>query len=533
MDFSGLNQVNEALTSLGNTGMAIGADWKRVEEERNRALQLLDFHAVATDQAQKTTKGILSRPYEDMANPAGDFNDQLFADLKTSYQDKIRAARDTNPTLAIEMQKVADGLTLGAQEKALTHFDAAKKSHFLGTYMVTKKQSLDLLSEEADPVRRAGEVDKFEAILKTLTSTGVMDAKTATHEFLDYKHQVDVNMALRMIRGLNLGSVETAETIGAKIGDPNIFPNLNEDDRTKLLYQLNVQDEKYRAQKADQKLSQINAKLYTAFAGDYTKAINYLMIPENQQAQGLTLHEANTLLHSMAAQRKELDEQKTKATNEEYNKEVQAVFQYMVDGKYGAAMNLVRKSTVIDPKDKFQFITTITRKEEPKTDPVSFVRLEDAIYRGDAQIGDIVSNPNITKADKNSLVTKFYSQAGQTQREAEKQSKDFLKSQIISTGMLGNPIPAEWERVYQGYALIDQYADAAKRGGKPWGVKEYMDYSKQLADFYRTTPQTKLQDMQKMISPVKTAPVAGGTGKSVVRQPGESIDAYEKRMGIK
>lgn len=191
----------------------------------------------------------------------------------------------------------------------------------------------------------------------------------------------------------------------------------------------------------------------------------------------------------------------------------------------------------IDVKGAEHWRKQIIEARDVKTDPVAAVLLLDKILRtqpgvaGGATAAEIMRAPGIAYKEKESLLSKFYEvQKGQTS-EAERQAKAYVKSQLVSTGPLGNPLPAEHERLYKAYEAMDRYADAAKQSGKPWGIKEYMDYGKQLSDFYRPTIQTKVQDMNAAFKPAQERGVVPKAQSASRRNPGETVDQYLKRTG--
>lgn len=163
-----------------------------------------------------------------------------------------------------------------------------------------------------------------------------------------------------------------------------------------------------------------------------------------------------------------------------------------------------------------------------ETNPVSYAALHEKVMRGAASIEEIMGAKGINSAHKNSLIDKFYSKQGAETKEAETQAKNYIKSQLVTTGPLGNPLPAEHERLFKAYEAIDVHADAARKAGKPWTVKEYMDYAQQLAAFYRPTIKSKVDDMSAAFG-VQPPAAPKAAPADMKRRPGESIDAYLKR----
>ena len=123
--------------------------------------------------------------------------------------------------------------------------------------------------------------------------------------------------------------------------------------------------------------------------------------------------------------------------------------------------------------------------------------------------------------------------------ESEKAAKDYIKSQLVTTGPLGNPLPAEWERVYLAYQALDDYSDEAKKSGKPWTRDQYMEYAKKLVNHYRPSIHSKIQDQMNALQAAPSPGTTGGTAPAqaatptqkgpVKRKPGETIDEYLRR----
>jgi hypothetical protein len=535
MDFSSLNQQNEALTRFGQNLFQAGIEQKRTDDDRNNALGLLEFHTWATDQTNATLSKLHQSSYTDLWTDEGNQGDKVLADLSTTFQDRYQAIQSKNPTLALNMRKVSDGLVSEAKQKYSGAFEKKKIDHFLGVYQESFNQSYDEATSTLDSAKRNDAILKFQAKLLTLRQGGIMDENTAAKEFIKFREKVDVSSASQLVRSLNLGTLETAESIAAKINDKGLFPYLNEEDKSKLLYNLSIQDEKYRAQKQDLKLTKVNAQLFQEFGGDYTKIINYLAIPENQAKLGLTLNESNHLITSMGAGRREIEYQKTVVTKEQTEKEVNTIFQYMLDGKNRAALSVVRNSTVLDAQTKFQLVHQLTAPgPEAKTDPATYLALEDKILRRVATPQEVLATPYLSKADKAGLLGKVYAKLDQGQNEVEKETKTFLKSQIIvakdAFGFGTNP--EESENLHKAYMALDFYSNRDAKAGKPWGPAQYEDYAKRLINTFGATQEKKINYMLQstktgMPSKLPTTPGVKSTG----RKPGESIDAYEKRVG--
>jgi hypothetical protein len=311
MDLSGLNQVNTALTNLGNDVFRVGTVMKVQEDDRTRALNLLEFHTQAAKQTQSLLTDLISRPYKatdtSLSNPEaprveglmaedGDQGQRALDRLNQSFKDRFEAVRSKDPLLAIQMQKVADGQILEAQKKYDLVLGAKKIDHGLAVFQDFEKTQYDLTMASLDPIQRNDNIKSYESGLLDLVNNHMMDEHTASAKRLAFRQKVDFGTAMTMIRGLQAGGTETAESIALKIADPRLFPYLNEESKGILEQHLAVQDQKYKAQKLDQKLTSVNAGLYKQFDGDYNQIISFLSVPDNQAGLGLTLNESSHLI---------------------------------------------------------------------------------------------------------------------------------------------------------------------------------------------------------------------------------------------
>jgi hypothetical protein len=244
MDFSVLNQTNQALTHFGNTMFQIGADMKRQEDERNRALGLLEFHTWATDQTHTALRDLNNRSYSDLQTDAGNLGDKTLDDLQTAFTNRVKGVKDQN--LAIAMQRVSDGLILDAKNKYLGAFEAKKKDHFLGVYQDFDEQQFNKVVSEFDPKKRAEHIAVYESGLLDLVNGGVMKTETATKERLKFRSKVDAASADMLINSLVPGSTLTPDLIEEKLKDPGLFPYLTIADRAGKIHKLYDQAKTWR-----------------------------------------------------------------------------------------------------------------------------------------------------------------------------------------------------------------------------------------------------------------------------------------------
>ena len=303
-----------------------------------------------------------------------------------------------------------------------------------------------------------------------------------------------------------------------------------------------IEGDDYRKLRAllDQKLKEQKsfdayADLHREFEGDPQKMRAALMDPQTAKKYELDpsgIRETESLI---------TDLEKTR----------NAVFEKTEVGYVSmAAAGKLKKSQIIadvnagliSPAKAQHWIDKLERDRDEKTDWMTFVKLEDKILRGAATVDDITKASGIGWKDRARLMSTLYTRAREVNRESEKAAKDYIKSQLVSTGPLGNPLPAEWERVYLAYQALDNYSDEARKAGKPWTLDQYMDYAKKLANHYRPTIQSKVQDQMRALQGEGPSPgTVGGppaaqpatptaTGGTLKRKPGESIDDYLRRV---
>lgn len=297
-----------------------------------------------------------------------------------------------------------------------------------------------------------------------------------------------------------------------------------------------IEGDDYRKMKAllDQKLKEKKsfdayAALHKEFEGDPQKMRAALLDPDRARALELDpseIREAENLISDL---------EKTRA----------AVFEKTEAGYVSmAAAGKLKKSAIIadvnagriSPVKAQHWIDHLDRVRDEKTDWMAYVQIEDKILRGAATADDVIKAPGVGMKDRARLLSTFYTRARETNRESEKAAKDYIKSQLVSTGPLGNPLPAEWERVYLAYQALDNHSEEAKKAGKPWSLDQYMDYAKKLSNHYRPTIQSKVQDQISAIQATGQSPgtqgappAQPGPKEPLKRKKGETIDEFIRR----
>lgn len=279
-------------------------------------------------------------------------------------------------------------------------------------------------------------------------------------------------------------------------------------------------------------------ELRTKHGDNAAAAVDELMKPESYP--GMTVEDKQKVANIIRADITFKEQEKKRQIDDRQGKLLAEFSELKRTGKsrtawYRNVESLARDGLVSDEFQKGAIVMLNQDIQEAKTggetNPVSYAALHEKVMRGAATIEEIMAAKGISHSHKNTLIDKFYGKQGSEVKEAETQAKNYLKSQLVSTGPLGNPLPAEHERLFKAYEAIDVHADAARKTGKPWTVKEYMDYAQQLASFYRPTIESKVRDMNTAFG----APAAPATPKAapadMKRKPGESIDAYLKRTG--
>lgn len=296
------------------------------------------------------------------------------------------------------------------------------------------------------------------------------------------------------------------------------------------------------AEAGDKNVLDAYAKLYTKYGGDASKMRMDLLNPEIMKELGLDVKQVKEVESLIS------DQEKTKrATYEQTESEY---FKLLQGGKLKKSRIILDLDKgLIDAKGAEHWTKAIT-ETVAGDDPQAIILMHDNIARGSIMdkgtlrpitATDIMKAPGISMKTKTVLLDKFYTKTDKVTGEAEKQAKDYIKSQLVSTSPLGSPIPAEYERLYKAYEAIDKHADDARRAGKPWTIDEYMKYAKQLSDFYRPTMESKVQDYQEMFGPRKSGAAKTAKGVPVTsetkpvtiekRKPGETINQYLKRTG--
>jgi len=314
-----------------------------------------------------------------------------------------------------------------------------------------------------------------------------------------------------------------------------LYPGQNVDDYK--LHALNRIDTATKAIRDEADVLSSYNILYKEHGGDAYKMRADLMNPETMKRLGLdarSVREVESLIS---------DQEKTKGAI--YEQTEAGYFKDLQGGKLKKSRIILDLDNgLIDTRGAEHWVKAIT-ETTAGDDPQAVIMMHDNIGRGSIiehgiprtlTAQDVLRAPGISMKTKTTLLDKFYTTQSKGINEGEKQAKDLLRSQIISTSPLGSPLPAEHERLYKAYEGIDKYADEARKAGKPWTLKEYMEYARQLADFYRPTVESKVEDYRTMFGPrqpaaatqpgVTTAPAA-----LPKRKPGENIKDYLKRTG--
>lgn len=323
-----------------------------------------------------------------------------------------------------------------------------------------------------------------------------------------------------------------------------IYPGQNVDDYK--LHALNRIDTATAAIREQAKITGVYDELITQYTNQQTQeidvnaAIDTLMKPNNYK--NLTIEEKNKLsmvIYSEWSRKKQFLDEKQKETESNLLSDWSGLKR---TGKsrmawYQKIEGLARNGEV---SKEFQAGAISLLKQDieeakrgPETNPVSYAILHERVMRGDVSIGEIMKANSISNDRKNSLIDKFYSKVESATHEAERQAKDYVKSQLISTGPLGTPLPAEYERLYKAYEGIDKYADEAKKAGKPWTINEYMKYAEDLANHYRPSMNSKIRDMQQTFTAQSITQPTSKKNEIQKRKPNENIDDYLKRTGMK
>lgn len=282
-------------------------------------------------------------------------------------------------------------------------------------------------------------------------------------------------------------------------------------------------------------------ELRTKHGDNATAAVEELMKPESYP--GMTVEDKQKVANIIRADITFKEQEKRRAIDDRQGKLLAEFSELKRSGKsrtswYRNVEDMARRGEVTDEFQRSAISMLNQDIQEAKTggetNPVSYAALHEKVMRGAATIEEIMGAKGISFAHKNALIDKFYSKQGSEVKEAETQAKNYLKSQLVSTGPLGNPLPAEHERLFKAYEAIDVHADAARKAGKPWTVKEYMDYATQLANFYRPTIESKVRDMNSAFGtpqPAQAATTQKAEPADMKRKPGETIDQYLKRTG--
>lgn len=361
---------------------------------------------------------------------------------------------------------------------------------------------------------------------------------TATHiaqSDREYTQEVRHGWKQRVINEIAMSNGDQTYIDNRIAAYQEIAKTLKLDDATVQRDITEIQTHAMKTQK-DARTTAVLVDLKTRYAGDPEGALKEASSPEflNQHGVETQRHVRSVIAEDMQVKKYETDKLQGNLLAE--------FSQLKREGKsrtfwYRKVEDLTRQGKVTDEFQRSAVVMQNQDIQEAKTggetNPVAYATLHEKVMRGAAKIEDIMGAKGISFAHKNTLIDKFYSKQGSDVKEAETQAKNFLKSQLVSTGPLGNPLPAEHERLFKAYEAIDVHADAARKAGKPWTVKEYMDYATQLANFYRPTIESKVRDMNSAFRAPQPAQAATPekTQPDMKRKPGESIDAYLKRTG--
>ena len=302
----------------------------------------------------------------------------------------------------------------------------------------------------------------------------------------------------------------------ATLENPNSLMNLDPIRRIEYQKQLEVVVHRRKGELKEARIDSAYTTIREKFPNDPDGAIKFLEDPEKFKGIGIaSLDEASHLRNVFVSQKAfkdhETDQAKKKTSYETVNK----FYELVNNGQGGNALRYLKKAAdagVVDQDDYFKARKMLEKAPgEVKTDPITYIALEERILRGVASPNEIMLSNNLSKSDKAGLLSKAFTKQDQAMRDAEHEAKAYVKSQIITTGMLGNPNPAEYERVHKANVAIDFYSDQAKKSGKPWTAKEYNDYAEQLVRTFKTTPESKIRDMRNMITvPGKAGPTVPG-----------------------
>jgi hypothetical protein len=460
MDFSGLNQTNEALTRFGQTIYQIGMDKKRTDDERNNALGLLEFHTWATDQTNITLNKLHKASYTDLWTDEGNQGDKVLTDLSKSFQDRYETLQSKNPTSALNMRKVSDGLVSEAKQKYAGAFEKKKIDHFLGVYQTFEDQQYKKTVGTFDPVNRAQEVSKFDYGLLDLVKGGVMDEKTAGTERIKFRNKVDKDSAKMLVDSLVPGSTVTPDQIKAQLNDPNLFPYLSTPDRAGMVHTLATQAKTWDADVKKENQEKAMANIYDGM--DIVRK----MMDSGQRAQGIATLEG--LINVYSADRT-IDSEK-------------------------------RKLIVSELKDLREGKNVIS-------DPQAELELTILVATGKIGINGMAGYPGVSPQDINGLIKYKHSLDSQMDaigRSAANQQRSFdiaeqnrNREAAINRGIhIITKKDAfsmmDSDQAYWAAKFTKDVIDTSAKGGDPWSVVDRAtDYSSKMEVPFINVPGSK------------------------------------------
>jgi len=451
--------------------------------------------------------------------------------IKAAHEDVNRYVEDVrDPVLKAAMLREASQIQVTAKRQQGNIYENKRREHYQGVALEDKRR-LELATINATP-------DEFNPTWPDAVQKNVAEYVEARKKEKDTglwtAEQYDAHMK-NYFKNVTVGYIEKDP------GRAGIFLETYKDfmDPTDYVALKKAME----AEAGDLNVLDSYQKLYTEFGGDAYKMRAKLLNPETMKEMNLNARQVREVESLIT------DQEKTKrATYEQTESEY---FKLLQEGKLKKSRILLDLNEGrIDAKGAEHWTKSIA-DTGVGDDPQAIIIMHDNIARGSivekgvvrpVTAQDIFRAPGISMKTKTALLDKFYQRTDKVTGEAEKQAKDYIKSQIISTGPLGSPIPAEHERCFKAYEALDKHADEARRQGKPWGIQEYMTYAKQLADFYRPTMESKVQDYQEMFGPrgsqAAQAPAAAPATQPAAapktiekRKPGESVRDYMKRTG--
>lgn len=517
-DFSGgqVKEAGEALTKAGTTSLTIGQELQRdidIATSKESDNALADFtrtrlydpekgYLLTQGKSALTNRAEIVKSIQDKAK---EIENGLGNDVQKMMFRKTAAQRMQQAFLQIDGHAMnqlkvynyneAKARLEGAQKDAMQNWAGWDDPQ--GLYVRNKQ----LMGVEFDNIAELMGVPKDSALYES--------SKLAT--FTQFHTDVLNNM-------MSLGQTEVAQKyLDANIKE--IAPNKLDEIRTKL-----------KAADKQVKFDKAFADLSVRFGGDYAALQTELLSPEYLKASGLDAKEAAQLSNIFKAKENyELTDEAQKLQGR-IDEQVDNAFKLANAGNIAAAIREIKRSEDIPEDKKFQYITSLTSREV-KTDPISFVNLYDKVRRGEVTATDIKTASGVSATDRVRLLDAFYD----AESSEVKSGENYLKSQIISTGPLGSPLPAEHERLYQAYEELEQFVKKERKDGKKVTSDTVYEAAKKIAARYRPSINTRIEDYQTMFpsapAAAKSSAAPGRVSEIPKRKPGESIDDFLKRTG--